>query len=633
MVRHSVTTRVLLASIVVVSIGIGLIWMLLVPFFQEPDENSHFDYAYQLYSVGRPYHVKDPTCARDVTPAVRYLERASDFYGLRFIADARVPKGYGNRGYFRTVDASAPAPANGVPLPGSDTPCVMFTYPAGFYAIVAGVIGLADRASGGSLVSELYAARSIGIACLALTLPLCYRLLRDSGVTARNALIGTAAIGIFPLTSWVSAYVQPDNLTFTGVTLALLAALRLKSRPCDTFASVALGVVLSLLAFVKQPYAGVVYLTSAALVLSGIRHARSLPRRFIAVAFVCVIPLLALRMATFATPVGSIRVAHNLAPTAALPAAATTFGAAGQIVVEAWRALGDAYVSGISFRRFWDSFGWTDVSYFHNVRFAFVIETVIGSLSCVVLLSFLARQWRVCRRIVRVALRRSAARALELACGDVVLNTYVLWTALLIVVCAASRGTWTLQGRYWLPVLAPMMVILVGRAPRALPIYIRSRAATLAACAMLGYSVASAPFALTAAYARYYRPTYALPRVTVVAVDGMGFFGQRGEVARTIAVRSGGFARVRGLAFHATDGSPIERVDLQVDAEPPIATHYGFAVPTAIAPMRVGYEGLIRIRNLAPGRHRLSVLAYTDGRHFDRWSDQIVLDVMMPLHP
>ena len=629
----SLKTRIALGCIVVASVGMGLIWLIFTPFFQAPDENAHFDYAYQLYSVGRPYHVERAKCARDVTETVRYIERRSDFYGVRLLADARVPRGYGTPEYFRSVDALAPRLARRIPPAGSNAPCVMFGYPAGFYAVAAGVVALASAASQGSLVAELFSARAFGIVCLAVTLPLAYRVLRASGIRVRDALLATAAIGIFPMTSWVSAYIQPDNLVFTLVTLALLVALRLRSRPFDPLASIALGAVLSTLFFVKQQYAGVLFIACALLVLSSSLRERHPYRRALTVCFVCLLPLVALRLSTFATPVGPLRISHNLAPTAIAPTSAKPLVSAGLDVLYAASSLRDAYVDGLSFHRFWNSFGWADNSYLSRPWLNETVESAIGVVSLSIAFFFVTRQLNVYRRVLRIARRRSAATASWLLCQDVVLNVYIVWTTLLIIVCAASRGTWSLQGRYWLPVMVPMMVILIARVPRILPSGTRARTATLAAGMMLGYALVLGPIALAAAHERYYRPSGELPRLTVVGVDGVGFLGRLPRGSEPTTMRSGRVVDFKGLAFRSTDGSPIDHIDLQIDAGRPMAMRYGFTVATAVAPMSVGFEGTIPTKTLAVGRHRISVLAYSDARHFDRWDTGVVIDVARDVHP
>jgi hypothetical protein len=172
-----------------------------------------------------------------------------------------------------------------------------------------------------------------------------------------------------------------------------------------------------------------------------------------------------------------------------------------------------------------------------------------------------------------------------------------------------------------------MMVILVARVPRVLPSRLRARTATLAAGAMLLYGLVIGPIALAAAHERYYRASGELARRTVVGVDGVGFLGRLHRGVEPITVRSGRIVDFKGLAFQSTDGSPIDHIDLQVDAGRPIAMRYGFPVATAVAPMSVGFEGKIHTSTLSVGPHSISVLAYSDARHFDRWETGVVIDV------
>ena len=116
--------------------------------------------------------------------------------------------------------------------------------------------GLASVLHPNSLVALMFAARFTSVACLPLTLLIAYGIFKRLKLSETTALLCTIGVAWLPLTSWVSGYVQPDNLTTLLLTASLYVALRWKAEPERIAWPLWLSATLVALGFVKQHYAG-----------------------------------------------------------------------------------------------------------------------------------------------------------------------------------------------------------------------------------------------------------------------------------------------------------------------------------------------------------------------------------------
>jgi 4-amino-4-deoxy-L-arabinose transferase-like glycosyltransferase len=239
------------ALIVLVSVGIALIWMFEVPAFQSADEDVHFDYALSIATTHRLISAKEGRPDIDVHPTVTYLQDATGFHTILYNLNGRVSHDYGTRAYYRRIDASAPTVRSDFIAREKRIPYLLIYYPFGYYALDALFIGAGSFITHGSAIGSLFFARAFSVALLPCSLILIYLILVEMRVGLAQRLAILAIIGTFPLTSWVSAYVQPDNLAVTAVLLSLYVTLRLKRSPGDVGALAALGSSLALLLLTK----------------------------------------------------------------------------------------------------------------------------------------------------------------------------------------------------------------------------------------------------------------------------------------------------------------------------------------------------------------------------------------------
>ncbi|MGA7913349.1 MAG: DUF2142 domain-containing protein, partial [Candidatus Dormiibacterota bacterium] len=245
--------RVVLGSIVVGASLLSLYWAFLVPIFQAPDEPLHLDYALSIYSAHGLLNLRDrPSESAYFAFAqtdTNYLVQRTGFLNVIFESSIGMAPDYGQKTYYAELDRNAPA----VGSAPSRNPLIISLYPFGYYALLAAWIGaLAPLHLG--LVGTFFAARILSVLLLAITLVLTYGVAREMRVKPALALTLTAIVGFFPLTSFVSSYIQPDNLSFTLVTLCMYLALRARRASFSGRWIASLGLALGALLVTKYQF-------------------------------------------------------------------------------------------------------------------------------------------------------------------------------------------------------------------------------------------------------------------------------------------------------------------------------------------------------------------------------------------
>jgi hypothetical protein len=69
-------------AIIVLGLALAAVSVFCVSFFQSPDENSHADYAFTVFTTHALIRACDARPATDVHPLVRYFEDASGFRAM-----------------------------------------------------------------------------------------------------------------------------------------------------------------------------------------------------------------------------------------------------------------------------------------------------------------------------------------------------------------------------------------------------------------------------------------------------------------------------------------------------------------------------------------------------------------------
>ncbi len=609
----------LLGVIVVVSVAVALAWVFYVPMFEAPDETVHFEYSAALYSGGglvAPRDVSHMTLPAGRTiPYPTYLEGQSGVAVITEKPDVKAPAGYGSSTYYATVDSNLHSIETTSQL--LDPPLLRY-YPFGYYLLDAGAMGATSLFTN-SPTSLFFAARSLSAGLLALSLLLTYLLLRRLGSGRALALTLTAVIGLFPMTTMLSASVQSDTLSFTLATAALLAALELRRHPYDLRWTAVLGVALGLLLVTKVHYFAIVGAAVLAMLVTqriDMRDARRWPVQ----AGLLVVPSIVLEAVQVWTQWGSppLIAAGQLGNVSDFRAAlaggpAAIAGYAGKIVTFTFLD----HTFGREFGSFWGAFGWVDTPLvLGSPAVTAVVWLLIAGLSIALLGCTLVRFGQVGFRLLRVARRGRPTRALRMAFSNPVAISYFVLAVFLLSV----EGYPGIQGRYYLPLLPGVFWVALKYAPRVLPGKFGPALFRMQVAGLVLYTAAGAIFAFPTLTARYYangRDLVPVARETLAADPQPGRY-QVTQVRLPEATLGVGRLQpdriaVVGWAIDGTAASPAKTVFIDVDGQPFQEAVYGDDSPLAVSGLgttrysRCGFDAILDATTLALGSHQLTV--------------------------
>jgi hypothetical protein len=612
--RIGAVAAISLVVIVAIAMGVAAFWVVRVPFMQETDEQAHADYAYALYDGGGWFGAASAVPEDYVTAQVQYLASVSNFWQLRTFSNARVPASYGTKSYYESIDRSAPGNAKPRHSMPSLVPYVAYNYPVGYYVISAAAMRLAAAIVPQSLTATYFAARSLGVLFLGVTLLTSFAILRELRMSTTVSLLVTAAVAMFPLSSWVSGYIQPDTLVWLLATLILYFALRWRAKPFDTGRTALLVLTLGAAFFVKTHYALALTISCWFMVAGFMARADIMPRIRVATAIALLsVPVLAYLAATNFTPVGHLSFPRGLSAAISQARPESAFSWMARMAETTFLGLLDTYLPGGAFRTFWLSFGDLITPYLSSETARSRVMVILSVLSVATLLLMVVRQARVCGALARVA-RRHGRVALRLFLGDVVLNVYLVWVALLLAVFVSSSMVVYLEGRYFLPILLPTILLGVQYVPRLLPIAKRTRAATVIAAGWALYSLTMSPLALSAMEKRFYGPTTGRVPATFARV----VFIERGDTgagvsSMAVTLHTNTRLTITGLAVSVDKANPLRGVTAMLDRRLNLAVH-----PSNIR----SYNGTSMLKfsvtspaELSTGHHTIEIAAGPSNPH------------------
>ena len=607
-----------------ISIGAALLaglWAMRMPIFKPPDERVHADYAFVLYDVGAPFRIEHARGSyAPVSEQVRYLDGRVGYRVLRYNAYSRVVPGYGSRTYRAALDASAPKHPRVATTEGSPLPYVSFAYPCGYYAAVAAVLWIGQHLTG-SLWWSFLLARFWNSALLLVTIPLAYGALRESGVRQRAALAATAAVAFFPLVSWVGGYVQPDNLSLTLVTAAVYFGLRLRSRPERSVLPLALTI--GVLFFVKEHYA--VALWVSAWLLTATRAYGSRMRTAVNVATLSVLPAVAFALSLAATPVGHIVRVHAM------------------LAGSSWRnplglalaGVADEFAGGSGFKDYWlyDMRDFTVLGV--RVADAFV---PVGTFVSIALFSLtVTAVAKLALRLARVAVCRSPFTALRLFGSGIAIHAYVAVTLIVLWAYVLSNGSLWLEGRYWLPVIVPLAIVMVATLLKLVRTGRRAPLEEAIAFSMLAISAATAPLMFAAMMRDYYFPPEGRLSIDRMAlIDSVSSGSQKYAASAGIRLSGDDGLEIAGHAVDIVSGKAAERIEVQVDTRHVAIIRGGEATPALAvqynddALERAGFRIHLDTRRLATGPHRLTLYVVTARGSHIRFGNEVRFTLVGP---
>lgn len=523
---------ILLASIVASAASLSLYWMFLVPIYEAPDEQTHLDYALNIYSAGRLISVREPYHAWNFGPLPQhgealgnvyhvytsYLVQISDLDRIAFNPAVKAPSNYGSKRFYADLDIHAPPEMSG-DLAGQQKPWDVSgrngyqdVYPFGYYAATAAWMRLV-RLLSARLSVLFFGARSFSVLLLICSLLLVYANAREMRFTQARALLLTAIIGGFPLTSFVSSYVQPDNLCLTLVLLCSYLALVLRRKPDARGTLALLGMALGILSVTK-------YHTFIAVLLPilGMLAADKLARRMRNVgwgrlASSLLIPLsigavIQMWITWGSSTAGLVSNANTVHTGASVALSQGTWAFINFLMDGLGGAFSNFYLSGSTFQSFWGLFGWADTPLvIVSPEINEAIRSLIALLNCIVFGLALVRLERVITRLILVARRGRSRQALSIAFSKPLLNGCFLFTTGLFVLYMLVRNQFAPQGRDWFPFILPLFLVGIDYAPKALT-HRRTRQtfSTLIIGGLLLYCAIGGYYSIHSVVHRFYGP-------------------------------------------------------------------------------------------------------------------------------
>ncbi|HWX40841.1 MAG TPA: glycosyltransferase family 39 protein [Blastocatellia bacterium] len=498
-----------------------------MPILQAPDEQAHLDYALNIYSAHRlitarePFHEwnvgsdgsvnLEPGATNHVFTS--YLVQVSGFLAIHGNADAKVSRDYGTGAYYRRVDENAPAEASGN-MKGKPRNSFGFLalYPYGYYSLVAAWMGLLSAFSH-RLTVLFFGARLFSVGLLLVTLMLVYGTSRELRFRPRRALLHTALVGFFPLTSFVSSAVQADNLSLMLVMLSLYLSLRVRRTFGDWRATLLLGLALGMLCVTKYHYYLCVFIAIGGMLISGQLRTRRRGITWPRLLGLTLGPTIALALVQVWVIWGAG--VHGLPAIPSQkpydPFLASTHSAvsfANFVISTIGEAFANFYLNGSTFASFWGHFGWMDTPLtIGSPGINDMVRYLIALLNVVTFGLVLVRLERVATRLVSIARHRGWRKALAIASSNPVLNAYFIFTVMMFALYVLSQMNLAGQGRYWLPFIFPIFLTGTQYAPRALSHHItRSVFSNLITAGLILYCILGSYYSIQSLIVRYYWP-------------------------------------------------------------------------------------------------------------------------------
>jgi hypothetical protein len=589
------------AVLIALGTGLAVVWALFLPMFLAPDEDTHYDYALTLYSAGRPVAASENQVGRDTHPVVEYLMNATHARQQRLDRNVGADPGYGTPAYYRKLDRAAPAIDRQAFHDGriDPAPYISKVYPIGYYALVAAAIAATAQVAHDSVVAQFFTARFVSVILLIPTLIFTWLSLRELSLGPRRALLVLACIALLPLSSWTAAGVQPDNLAYFFVAAALYVALRLREAPSDLALQAWLGLLFAGLIAVKQHYFAAVVVATVAMLATRLplkRHPLAAAR----CAALLAIPAAASYVATRAFLQPAAGGVCQLEPGLAVARAHGASAVIAFLLNGLGTAFANTFLNGTGLQSFWLYF-----TAYRDAPITIVTPWITGALldvasafSLVLLVLFLLRLMQVARRLAAVARRRSLGSALRVATGNVLINGYLAFFAIIYAFETYVGGYIPLQGRYWLPFVAGLWLITIDCAPRALPAPLARKFGTFVSTALLGFVLVAAAFSLPSLYARFYANATPLSAADETLAD-------------VRVSRAGGDLVFAGYAIDRRNAVAVSRTVLRLDGRRELATT---AVPDPAAQcdlektvLSSGFEARIARADLVHGSHDVEI--------------------------
>jgi 4-amino-4-deoxy-L-arabinose transferase-like glycosyltransferase len=488
-----------LLTVILSAAALALYWVFLVPIYQAPDEPMNLDYALAINEHGGLFWVHNTSYQElptSVHPHTFYLAARCRSGAVAFQPQTKMPPEYGSWDYFVTLDREAPA-RECVTITTPNKPFAV--YPYGYYALLASWIGCLHLIHDGP-VFVFFGARILSVLLLIITLFTIDATARRLGFKPWKALLLTACVGFFPLTTFVAAAVQSDNLSFTLVSVSFYLAVRLRDTPCDARLQTLLGLALAALLVTKIHFFVCVAVPVLLMLVVELRHARICLRHWFWVA---------LRVSVPCTLTGGLYLWTTWGTTNFYypPAGKNDLFLQG---LYHFKAAFDNYYAGATHDSFWGRFGWMDTPLIiRGKRTTEVIQFLIQGTAWLFLALTLLRLEQITSRMVRLLKNGRGNWACRMIVSNPLINSYFLFTILMFYIYIRVGNRFGAQGRNWLPMLLPIFLVGIRYAPKALTF--RRSSVTLGRVAFAGlllYGMIGSYYSIPTLKKRFYVPNH-----------------------------------------------------------------------------------------------------------------------------
>jgi hypothetical protein len=491
----------ILSAIVLGALSLATVWVFLVPIDQAPDEPGHWDYALCLWEHGGVYRASvtrdrqkpGPIAVYLVHPEGRHLWFASEGSETFKSPSIKAPADYGTSTFFARLYRTSPDRSSG---DYGTAPTYVPLYTFGYYGLLAMWIGLIRQLTG-NIVTLFFASRLFNTALLGLTLLLCYGIMREMHFKVAPSLVLTALVGFFPMTTFVAAYIQPDNLALLLCSLCWYLALVSRRRIDDLGPLACLGVGLGALLVTKQHFYLCSILAIAPMLGVAAWRQRWSWSRWLLAAASLIGPSIGF---------GSVYIWSIWGTTPYYSQGATYEGPMLLALAERFeRAFLDFY-SGTTHQSFYGIFGCLDTPLvIGSRRTTQVIMLLVQAVSYLVILLTLWRLEQVASRLIALWRRGRRGMAIGIACANPVVNSYFLFTMFMFALYIRTDNHFGAQGRNWLPFMLPIFLTTLAYAPRALTLRSMRRLAGGALTAgLIAFTVLGAAYGPRTIAHRYY---------------------------------------------------------------------------------------------------------------------------------
>jgi hypothetical protein len=466
----NVFDRIATGIIIVCSVCVSIAWALTVPIFQNPDEPAHWQYAYDIYTVGRPIFAREGTATIADNADFLYLVRRTELNRIAFHPNEKVEPSYGSSEYFGEIDDDAPPMDRLAYQSEHTTPRLVREYPFGYYALAGLWMGIASFIHPG-IVEAFFATRILSSLLFGATLVFLAAIMRRLRIEPITRLLVLAAVAFAPMVTMVSSAVQPDVLVGLLLTAATYSLLRYRETPTTHWA-ILVALILTFTSVVKLHYAmaGVI---AAVIVISSRAHRIGAGTAIIHLGVLSVGVVVAQAFQyqiTWQPQALYAAEKHGVWQTGPLVAAAHA-GALSfvkDVLPETINTVYTLFVSGFVPQQFLGDYGWLDVpTHFPNqIQYA-IVEAVEFTFNVALLLLGIVSTIVVFVRLLRIGQRCGWGQALVAFGDDPVLAIVLLYDAGMVALALFSPAL-GYQWRYWYPVYGLIAISIVRFVPRFL---------------------------------------------------------------------------------------------------------------------------------------------------------------------